>query len=250
LTRGYHDKTEYFVDHLARGIAAIAASHYPKPVIVRTSDFKTNEYANLIGGGQFEPKEENPMLGFRGASRYHSDRYRAGFALECRALKRVREQMGFTNVILMIPFCRTPEEADQVLRVLAKNGLKRGRNGLQVYVMCEVPSNIVLAEQFAKRFDGFSIGSNDLTQLILGVDRDAADLAPLFDERHAAITTAIATLIRAAHRVKCKVGICGQAPSDYPDFAAFLVAAGIDSISLNPDSVIAVKRRIAHAEDT
>jgi pyruvate, water dikinase len=248
LTRGYQDKTEYFVDQLAWGIATIAASQYPEPVIVRTSDFKTNEYANLIGGKQFEPKEENPMLGFRGASRYYSDRYRAGFALECRALKRVREEMGLTNVIIMIPFCRTPEEADRVLKVLARNGLTRGKNGLQVYVMCEVPSNVVLAEQFAERFDGFSIGSNDLTQLILGVDRDAADLASLFDERHEAVKQTIATLIHSAHRVKCKVGICGQAPSDYPEFAAFLVEAGIDSISLNPDSVISVKHRVAQAE--
>jgi pyruvate,water dikinase len=248
LTQGYQDKTEYFVDHLARGIATIAAAHYPEPVIVRTSDFKTNEYANLIGGAQFEPEEDNPMLGFRGASRYYSDRYREGFALECRAIKRVREEMGLTNVIVMIPFCRTPEEADQVLKVLAENGLKRRKNDLQVYVMCEVPSNAVLAEQFAERFDGFSIGSNDLTQLLLGVDRDAADLAYLFDERHEAMKRTIAGLIHSAHRGKRKVGICGQAPSDHPDFAAFLVKAGIDSISLNPDSVIAVKRRVAQAE--
>lgn len=248
LTRGYKDKTKYFVDHLARGIATIAASQYPEPVIVRTSDFKTNEYADLLGGKQFEPAEENPMLGFRGASRYYSDRYREGFALECRALKRVREEMGLTNVIIMIPFCRTPEEADQVLKVLAKNGLKRHKNGLQVYVMCEVPSNVVLAEQFAKRFDGFSIGSNDLTQLVLGVDRDSTDLAYLFDERHEAVKKTIYDLIHSAHKGKRKVGICGQAPSDYPEFAAFLVEAGIDSISLNPDSVIGVKRRVAQAE--
>ncbi|MGE0822075.1 MAG: phosphoenolpyruvate synthase [Candidatus Binatia bacterium] len=248
LTRGYKDKTEYFVDHLAEGIAKIAAAHYPKPVIVRTSDFKTNEYANLIGGKQFEPHEDNPMLGFRGASRYYSDRYRDGFALECRALKRVREVIGLDNVIIMIPFCRTPEEADHVIDVLAKNGLKREKHGLEVYVMAEVPSNIILAEQFAERFDGFSIGSNDLTQLVLGVDRDSAELAYLFDERHEAVKTTIAQLLRTAHKAKCTVGICGQAPSDYPDFAAFLVEAGIDSISLNPDSVIAVKQRIAKAE--
>jgi pyruvate,water dikinase len=248
LTRGYADKTEYFVDHLARGIAMLAAAQYPKPVLIRTSDFKTNEYAHLIGGKPFEPEEENPMLGFRGASRYYSDRYRAGFALECRALKRVREEMGLTNVIVMIPFCRTPEEADQVLKVMARNGLKRHTNDLQVYVMCEVPSNIVLARQFADRFDGFSIGSNDLTQLILGVDRDATDLAFLFDERHEAVTRMIAELLHSAHKAGRKVGICGQAPSDYPEFAAFLVEAGIDSMSLNPDSVIAVKRRVAHAE--
>lgn len=248
LTRGYKDKTEYFVDHLAQGIAKIAAAHYPKPVIVRTSDFKTNEYANLIGGQPFEPHEDNPMLGFRGASRYYSDRYRDGFALECRALKRVREEIGLDNVIVMIPFCRTPEEADKVLAVLAKNGLKRGEHGLEVYVMAEIPSNIVLADQFAERFDGFSIGSNDLTQLVLGIDRDSAELAYLFDERHEAVRTTIVNLLRAAHKAKRKVGICGQAPSDYPEFAAFLVEAGIDSISLNPDSVITVKQRIAKAE--
>lgn len=248
LTRDYEDKAEYFVNHLAQGIAKIAAAHYPKPVIVRTSDFKTNEYANLIGGKQFEPHEDNPMLGFRGASRYYSDRYRDGFALECRALQRVREEIGLDNVIVMIPFCRTPEEADQVLEVMEKNELKRGKHGLEVYVMAEVPSNIVLADQFAERFDGFSIGSNDLTQLVLGVDRDSADLAYLFDERHEAVKTTIAQLLRAAHKAKCKVGICGQAPSDHPEFAAFLVEAGIDSISLNPDSVIPVKQRVAKAE--
>ena len=245
LAIGYEDKTEYFVDHLSRGIAKIAASQYPDPVIVRMSDFKTNEYANLIGGKEFEPKEDNPMLGFRGASRYYSKRYREGFALECKAIKRVREKMGFRNVIIMIPFCRTLEEADRVLQVLAKNGLKRRKDGLQVYVMCEIPSNVILADQFAKRFDGFSIGSNDLTQLVLGVDRDSAELAPLFDERNEAIRKMIQDLIKSAHRANCKVGICGQAPSDYPDFAAFLVKAGIDSISLNPDSVIEVKQRIA-----
>jgi pyruvate,water dikinase len=245
LTIGYKDKTEYFVDHLSRGIAKIAASQYSDPVIVRMSDFKTNEYANLIGGKEFERKEDNPMLGFRGASRYYSKRYREGFALECKAIKRVREKMGFKNVIIMIPFCRTLEEADRVLQVLTKNGLKRGKDGLQVYVMCEIPSNVILADQFAKRFDGFSIGSNDLTQLVLGVDRDSAELAPLFDERNEAIKKMVRDLIKSAHRAGCKVGICGQAPSDYPDFAAFLVKAGVDSISLNPDSVIEVKQRIS-----
>ena len=191
----------------------------------------------------------NPMLGFRGASRYYSDRYRDGFAVECRALKRVREEIGLDNVIIMLPFCQTPEEADEVTEVLAKNALKRGKHGLKVYVMEEVPSNnIVLAEQFAERFDGFSIGSNDLTQLVLGVDRDSVELAYLFDERHEAVKATIAQLLRAAHKAKYKVAICGQAPSDYPEFAAFLVEAGIDSISLNPDSVITVKRRIAKAE--
>ena len=248
LTRGYEDKTEYFVDHLARGIAKIAASQYPDPVIVRMSDFKTNEYADLIGGKQFEPEEENPMLGFRGASRYYSDQYREGFALECRAIKRVREEIGLSNVVIMIPFCRTPEEADQVLDVLAENGLERDRNGLEVYVMCEVPSNVVLADQFAERFDGFSIGSNDLTQLVLGVDRDSAELAYLFDERNEAVKRMIRDLIEVAHQNGAKVGICGQAPSDYPEFAAFLVKAGIDSMSLNPDSVVEVKRRVAEVE--
>ena len=248
LTQGYEDKREYFVDQLSLGIAKLAASQYPHPVIVRMSDFKTNEYANLIGGQSFEPKEENPMIGFRGASRYYSDRYREGFALECRAIRRVREEIGFDNVLIMIPFCRTPQEADRVMDVLAQNGLKRGEKGLQVYVMCELPSNVLLAEQFAQRFDGFSIGSNDLTQLVLGVDRDSAELAHLFDERNEAVKMAIERAIAAAHEGGCKVGICGQAPSDYPDFAAFLVEAGIDSISLNPDSVIQVKYKIAEYE--
>jgi len=248
LTRGYSDKTEYFVEHLARGIARIAASQYPEPVIVRMSDFKTNEYANLIGGRQFEPREENPMIGFRGASRYYSDRYRDGFALECRAIKRARGEMGMTNIIIMIPFCRTLEEADKVLAALADNGLARGEDGLQVYVMCEIPSNVVLAEEFAKRFDGFSIGSNDLTQLVLGVDRDSGELAHLFDERNEAVKRMISDLIRAAHAAGCKVGICGQAPSDYPEFAEFLVNAGIDSISLNPDSVLKVIQHVAKVE--
>lgn len=248
LTRGYEDKTAYFVDRLAQGIAKIAASQYPEPVIVRMSDFKTNEYANLIGGKAFEPKEENPMLGFRGASRYYSDRYREGFALECRAIKKVRETIGLKNVVIMIPFCRTLEEADRVLDVLKENGLKQGKDGLQVYVMCEIPSNILLAEEFAKCFDGFSIGSNDLTQLVLGVDRDSAELAPLFDERNEAVKKMIRDLIRLAHKARCKVGICGQAPSDYPEFATFLVKEGIDSISLNPDSVIETIRHVARAE--
>lgn len=245
LTRGYEDKTEYFVDHLARGIAKIAASQYPEPVIVRMSDFKTNEYAELIGGWEFEGRENNPMLGFRGASRYYSPKYREGFALECRAIKRVREEIGMTNVLIMIPFCRTIAEADKVLEVLAENDLIRGEKGLEVYVMCEIPSNVTLAEEFADRFDGFSIGSNDLTQLVLGVDRDSSELADLFDERNPAVKMEISRLIRAARKKNTKVGICGQAPSDYPDFAAFLVEEGIDSISLNPDSVIPVKKRIA-----
>jgi pyruvate,water dikinase len=248
LTQGYDDKTEYFVDHLARGIAKIAASQYPDPVVVRMSDFKTNEYANLIGGREFEPQEDNPMLGFRGASRYYSDRYREGFALECRAMKRVREEIGMDNVIVMIPFCRTLKEADRVLATMGDNGLKRGENGLQIYVMAEIPANIILAEQFAERFDGFSIGSNDLTQLTLGVDRDSDILAELFDERDEAVKGLIAELIGKAHKSGAKVGICGQAPSDYPEIARFLVGEGIDSISLNPDSVIKIKQIVAEAE--
>ncbi len=248
LTRGYRDKTRYFVDRLAAGIAKIAAASWPHPVIVRMSDFKTNEYADLIGGRTFELPENNPMLGFRGAARYYSDRYREGFALECDAIRSVREEIGLANVLIMIPFCRTLEEADRVLGVLADNGLERGRNGLEVYVMAEIPSNVILAEEFAERFDGFSIGSNDLTQLVLGVDRDSAALADLFDERNIAVKRAIFDLIQRAHAKGCKVGICGQAPSDHEDFAEFLVEAGIDSLSLNPDSLIGVKRRIAALE--
>lgn len=248
LTRDYENKSEYFVDHLSQGIARIAASRYPYPVIVRTSDFKTNEYANLIGGREFEPEESNPMLGFRGASRYYSERYRKGFDLECRALKRVRDEMGLTNVVVMIPFCRTPEEGEKVLSVLAENGLRRGENGLEVYVMAEVPVNIILADRFAEHFDGFSIGSNDLTQLTLGVDRDSSDLAYLFDEQNEAVKQSISSLIRSAHARGRKVGLCGQAPSDHPEFAAFLVEAGIDSISVNPDSVLPVIQVVAQAE--
>jgi len=248
ITRGYADKAEYFVDHLARGLGKIAASQYPEPVIVRMSDFKTNEYADLIGGRQFEPAENNPMLGFRGASRYYSEKYRPGFALECRAVKRVREVLGLENVLVMIPFCRTPQEADRVYEAMADNGLIRGKAGLEVYVMAEIPANIILADQFAERFDGFSIGSNDLTQLVLGVDRDTSEIADLFDERNDAVKLQIRQLIQAAHRAGRKVGICGQAPSDFPEFAAFLVQEGIDSISLNPDSVIPTIKRIAEAE--
>ncbi len=248
LTRNYDDKCEYFIDQLAQGIATIAASQYPEPVIVRMSDFKTNEYAELIGGRQFEFAEENPMIGFRGASRYYSEQYRAGFDLECAAIRRVRETMGLTNVIVMIPFCRTLQEADKVLAVMAENGLTRGEGGLEVYVMVEIPSNVILAEPFAERFDGFSIGSNDLTQLTLGVDRDSAILKELFDERDPAVMALIRQAIASANRTGTKIGICGQAPSDHPEFAAFLVEAGIDSISLNPDSVVGVIRRLAEVE--
>ncbi|GER23449.1 hypothetical protein NCCP1664_19450 [Zafaria cholistanensis] len=248
LAAGFADPSEYFVHTLAHGIARLAAPYHPGPAIVRLSDFKSNEYAHLLGGEGFERAEENPMLGFRGASRYYDERYRAGFELECRALVRVREHLGFTNVVPMVPFCRTPGEADKVLGVMAANGLERGRDGLQVYVMCEIPSNVVLAEEFARRFDGFSIGSNDLTQLVLGVDRDAADLAALFDERDPAVTAMIAEAIRKAHAAGIKIGICGQGPSNHPDFAAFLVREGIDSISLNPDSFLRTVRTIAEAE--
>jgi pyruvate,water dikinase len=248
LTRGYADKGDYFADVLARGIAKIAAPFHPHPVIVRLSDFKSNEYAHLIGGAEFEPHEENPMLGLRGASRYYSERYRDGFALECRAVRKARDEIGLDNVVVMVPFCRTPDEADKVLAVMAENGLRRGEAGLQLYVMCEIPSNVILAEEFAKRFDGFSIGSNDLTQLILGVDRDASELANLFDERDAAVKSMIRDVIHKAKACGTKVGICGQAPSNYPDFAAFLVREGIDSISLNPDSFIATVKRVAEVE--
>jgi pyruvate,water dikinase len=248
LTEGYDDKTEYFVDTLARGMARIAAAHYPNPVIVRMSDFKTNEYAQLIGGAAFEPKEENPMLGWRGSSRYYSEGYREGFALECRAVRKAREEIGLDNIVVMIPFCRTIEEADNVLKVLADNGLVRGRNGLEVYVMAEIPSNVLLAERFAERFDGFSIGSNDLTQLVLGVDRDNEVLSGLFDERNEAVTLAISELLAKAQKKGTHTGICGQAPSDHPEFARFLVEHGIDSISVSPDSFLAVKRVVAEAE--
>lgn len=248
LTRGYATKESYFVDTLACGIAKIAAPHYPNPVIVRLSDFKSNEYAHLIGGAQFEIAEENPMLGLRGASRYYSDHYKDGFALECQAIRKAREEIGFGNLIVMVPFCRTPQEADRVLSVMAEHDLRRGQNGLQIYVMCEIPSNVILAEEFARRFDGFSIGSNDLTQLVLGVDRDSAELAGLFDERDAAVKRMIVDVIERAHRSGTKVGICGQAPSNYPDFAAFLVETGIDSISLNPDSFVSTTQLVAETE--
>ena len=248
LAEGYDSPADFFVDTLARGIARLASPFHPHPAIVRLSDFKTNEYAGLIGGKAFEPVEENPMLGFRGASRYYDPRYRDGFALECRALKRVREQLGFSNIIVMVPFCRTPAEADRVLEVMAGNGLKRGENGLQVYMMCEIPSNVILAREFARRFDGFSIGSNDLTQLVLGVDRDSGDLTALFDERDEAVKRMIADVIAAAHEAGIRVGICGQAPSNYPEFAEFLVDQGIDSISLNPDSFIATVEVVARKE--
>jgi pyruvate,water dikinase len=248
LTRGYADKRDYFVEHLARGLSRIAAFCFSKPVIIRMSDFKTNEYADLLGGRQFEPEEENPMIGFRGASRYYSEKYQDGFALECRAIRYLRDEMGFSNVVVMIPFCRSPEEADRVLAVMAENGLERGRNGLEVYVMCEIPSNVILAADFARRFDGFSIGSNDLTQLTLGVDRDSEELAELFNERDPAVLWMIETVIGRAHCAGVKVGFCGQAPSNDPAFARLLVQMGIDSVSITPDSFLAVKGHVETAE--
>ncbi|MGY6551339.1 MAG: phosphoenolpyruvate synthase [Erythrobacter sp.] len=248
LAAGHASPADYFVDTLARGIARLAAPFHPFPAIVRLSDFKTNEYAHLIGGEAFEPREENPMLGFRGASRYYDARYLEGFALECAALRKVRDEMGFANIIIMVPFCRTLHEADRVLAVMADHGLQRDKGGLQIYMMCEIPSNVILARQFAERFDGFSIGSNDLTQLLLGVDRDSELLASMFDERDEAVKIAIAEAIAKAHEAGIPIGICGQAPSNYPDFAAFLVGEGIDSISLNPDSFVATCSVIAEAE--
>jgi pyruvate, water dikinase len=250
LTRGYADKGQYFVDRLAEGVAMIGAAFWPNDVIVRLSDFKTNEYAGLLGGAAFEPKEENPMLGFRGASRYYDERYRDGFALECRAMLKVRQEMGLRNVKLMVPFCRTVEEGRRVIAELARHGLVQGEDGLEIYVMCEIPSNVVLAKEFAEVFDGFSIGSNDLTQLILGVDRDSELVARLFDERNEAVTRTVAQVIAAAHHAGRKIGICGQAPSDYPEFARFLVEQGIDSLSLNPDAQLRTWMEIARLEDT
>jgi pyruvate,water dikinase len=246
LTAGYPDKPGYFIEELARGIGLIAAAFHPRPVILRLSDFKTNEYAHLLGGRQFEPEEENPMLGFRGACRYPHPRYREGFALECRAVRRVREEMGFGNLHLMVPFCRTPAEAEAVVAELEGHGLRRG--SLRLYMMCEVPSNVILADAFAPHFDGFSIGSNDLTQLVLGVDRDNEILAASFDERDPAVKAFIAQAVAACKRNRLHSGICGQAPSDFPEFAAFLVREGIDSISLNADSFLNTLRSVLDAE--
>ncbi len=248
LTAGYTDKPQFFVDKLAEGVATLAAAFFPKDVIIRLSDFKTNEYANLIGGQAYEPLEENPMLGFRGASRYYDERYRDAFALECRAMKKVRDEMGLRNLKIMIPFCRTVEEGKKVIAEMEKNGLRRGEHGLEIYVMCEIPSNVILAEEFAEIFDGFSIGSNDLTQLILGVDRDSEIVAHVFDERNAAVKSMIASVIKRVQAKGRKIGICGQAPSDYPEFAQFLVEQGIDSISLNPDSLVKTTLKIFEME--
>jgi pyruvate,water dikinase len=250
LTAEYDDKPQFFVDKLAYGIGTIAAAFYLKPVVVRMSDFKSNEYANLLGGRQFEPKEENPMIGWRGASRYYDPNYAAAYGLECKALKRVRDEMGLTNVIPMIPFCRTPDEGRKVLAEMEKHGLKRGENGLEVYVMCEIPSNVILADEYSKVFDGFSIGSNDLTQLTLGLDRDSGLVAHIFDERNEGVKTMVRMVIERAKANNRKIGICGQAPSDYPEFARFLVEQGIDSISLNPDSVLKTILDIAEFESS
>ncbi|MEK7524607.1 MAG: phosphoenolpyruvate synthase [Patescibacteria group bacterium] len=248
LTTDYKDKAQFFVDKLAEGVGRIAAAFYPKDVIVRMSDFKTNEYANLIGGASYEPQESNPMIGWRGASRYYDEKYVAGFSLECRAMKKAREEMGLTNIKLMVPFCRTVDEGKRVLSVMAKHGLKRGVKNLEVYVMAEIPANVILAKEFAKIFDGFSIGSNDLTQLVLGVDRDSELVSHIYDENNAAVKKMISDLIATAKKAGRKVGICGQAPSDYPEFAAWLAQEGIDSMSLTPDSVVGVIERVAKAE--
>lgn len=248
LTAGYDDPAEYYVDRLAQGMARIAAAFHPRPVVLRFSDFKSNEYARLLGGQAFEPSEANPMIGWRGAARYTSPAFRAAFGLECRALLRVRRQMGLRNTIPMVPFCRTPEEGERVLKEMARHGLVRGKDDLKVYVMCELPSNVIGAEAFSEYFDGFSIGTNDLTQLTLGIDRDSSLVADLFDERHPIVEEMIRLAIHTAHRCGRPIGLCGQAPSDYPEFARFLVKEGIDSISLNPDAVIATRLAIAAIE--
>jgi pyruvate,water dikinase len=248
LTHGYEDRSQYFVDKLAEGAGRIAAAFYPKPVIVRLSDFKTNEYANLIGGQQFEPHEENPMIGWRGASRYYSEGYRAGFALECRAMKKIREEFGLTNLKLMIPFCRTVDEGRKVVAEMNSHGLVQGENGLEIFVMCELPSNVLLADQFLEIFDGFSIGSNDLTQLTLGLDRDSEVVSELFDERNEAVKNLVSLVVTATKKAGKYIGICGDAPSTYPEFAAFLVEAGIESMSLSPDAVLATYPIVAEAE--
>jgi len=248
---GYEDKVEFFIDKLARGIAKIAAGFYPNDVIVRLSDFKTNEYANLVGGFLYEPEEHNPMIGWRGASRYYDEKFKPAFGLECKALKKARDKMGLTNIKPMIPFCRTPEEGRKVIQIMNEYGLVQGENNLEVYVMCEIPSNVIVADQFAEIFDGFSIGSNDLTQLTLGLDRDSDLVAHIFDERNEAVKRLVKQVIETAHKhePRRKVGICGQAPSDFPEFAEFLVECGIDSISLNPDTVIKTRLKIAETEE-
>ncbi|MDN5882878.1 MAG: phosphoenolpyruvate synthase, partial [Nitrosospira sp.] len=248
LLEGYADGREFFIQRLSEAVATIAAAFYPKPVTVRMSDFKSNEYAALIGGSGFEPDEENPMLGFRGASRYAHPKYAEAYKLECEAMKRVRDEMGFTNVILMIPFVRRVPEADAVLELMGKSGLKRGDNGLQVYAMCEIPNNVIQVDEFSRRFDGFSIGSNDLTQLTLGVDRDSEIVAAAFDERDEGVKTMIRLAVEGCQRNNIHSGLCGQAPSDYPEMAEFLVEIGIESMSLNPDTVLATTERVLEIE--
>jgi pyruvate,water dikinase len=248
LTYGYDDKGDFFVDRLAQGVAKIGAAFYPNDVIVRMSDFKSNEYANLMGGSFFEPEEENPMIGFRGASRYYDERYLKGFALECKAMKKVRDEMGLSNIKLMVPFCRTVEEGERVIEVMGKNGLVQGENGLEFYMMVEVPSNVILIEEFGKIFDGFSIGSNDLTQLTLGLDRDSFLISHIFDERNKAVLDLIKVAITKANEMGKKIGICGQAPSDYPEFARFIVECGINSMSLNADTVMKTTLDILETE--
>lgn len=249
LTATYEEKHLFFIEKLAEGVATIAAAFYPRDVIVRMSDFKSNEYANLIGGQEFEPDEENPMLGFRGASRYYSEQYRNGFKMECEAMKIVRDEMGLTNVKLMIPFCRTVEEGEKVINLMGDYGLKQGWNDLEIYVMCEIPSNVLQAEEFAEIFDGFSIGSNDLTQLTLGLDRDSALVNELFDENNTSSKKMISMAIEKAKKKGRKIGLCGQAPSDFPHFAGFLVEQGINSISFNPDAVAKGIKNILKAEN-
>jgi pyruvate, water dikinase len=248
LCAGHASPADYFVEKLAEGIGTIAAAFWPRPVIVRLSDFKSNEYAALLGGRDFEPREENPMIGFRGAARYAHPAYADGFALECRALRHARDAMGLSNIKLMIPFCRRIDEASRVLAEMARHGLERGRDGLEIYVMCEIPNNVISAGRFARLFDGFSIGSNDLTQLALGVDRDSETVAFDFDERDEGVKALIEMAVQAAKRHGRHIGICGQAPSDYPEYAAFLVGVGIDSISVNPDVVLRTRELVARAE--
>jgi pyruvate,water dikinase len=242
------DKKEFFINKLAQGIGRIAAGFYPKDVIVRLSDFKSNEYANLIGGHLYEPEESNPMIGWRGASRYYDERFREAFGLECKAILKARDEMGLTNIKVMVPFCRTPEEGERVIKTMADFGLIQGEEGLEFYVMCEIPSNVIVADRFADIFDGFSIGSNDLTQLTLGLDRDSDLVAHIFDERDEAVKTLVKEVITVAKRRGKKIGICGQAPSDFPEFATFLVECGIDSISLIPDTVVKTRLAIAKKE--
>ena len=248
MTRGFDSEVDFFIQRLSYGIAKIASAFYPNKVIVRFSDFKSNEYYNLLGGKYFEPHEENPMIGWRGASRYYSDKYREAFGLECKAIKKVREEMGLSNVVVMIPFCRTVDELHKVHDVMKEYGLERGKDGLELFLMAELPSNIIMAEEFSKHIDGFSIGSNDLTQLTLGLDRDSSLVAHLYDERNPAVKELLRMLITTAKRMGVKVGICGQGPSDFPDFAQFLVELGIDSISVTPDSIVKTLKAIAAVE--